>query len=104
MVKRIVAAAGVLVLIAGVLLLLLLSLPREWRQVHVGMSRAQLHGMIPEFDQPWGDIKADFEYKDCGIAIWRLAVGWDGDRVRFVERELWTKWPERRRVRHIIEQ
>jgi hypothetical protein len=76
--------------------------PSRWAAIKPGVSRDVVRAIIPEFDQPWADIKADFEYERSGVFTWRLAVTWQDDQVRWVEKELWTSWPEQRRLRTIF--
>lgn len=76
--------------------------PSHWSAITPGASREAVRAIIPEFDQPWGDVKADFEYEQRGPFTWRLAVSWQDDHVHWVEKELWTSWPERRKLRSIL--
>lgn len=60
--------------------------PSHWSAITPGASREAVRAIIPEFDQPWGDVKADFEYEQRGPFTWRLACIMAG-RSRSLGRE-----------------
>jgi hypothetical protein len=92
-------AAFVTLTIAG-LASVYLTPPAHWDKIKIGMSAAEVSAIIPEFDQPWDGIKADFEYEKRLGFTWRLAVGRSPTGVDLVEKELWITWPEMRRLWH----
>jgi len=73
----------------------LLMPPAEWNRIVIGMSQAEVRKIVPVFDVPWGDTKADFKYEKRGIFTWQLAVMWNPAGVDSVYREIWINWPER---------
>jgi hypothetical protein len=77
-----------------------LAPPAHWDDIEIGMSDDEVSAIIPEFDQPWGGIKADFKYEKRLGFTWRLAVGRSPTGVDLVEKELWITWPEMRRLWH----
>jgi|GEM_PF-3457392 len=85
----------------GSLALLYLRPPADWDKIKIGMSENEVSEIIPEFDQPWGGIKADFKYEKRLGFTWRLAVGRSTTGVDLIENELWITWPEMRRLWHI---
>ena len=96
--RRLLAILPIIVLVIAASLYIMP--PLSWSRIKVGMSNEEVTRIIPVFDQPWGDTKADFKYEQRVGFTWRLAVGRDPEGIDMVEKELWITWPEMRRLWH----
>ena len=96
-IKPLIVLSFLLLCVAGIFFYLIQP-PKEWDEIKIGMTEKEVKEIIPEFDNPMGGIKADFEYEKRMGLTWVLAVGRSPNGVDFIEKELWTSWPDRRRL------
>ena len=78
--------------LASVAVAIILTPPANWRQIRIGMPRAEVERLVP-FDFSLPERNYGMTYDEGSFSTWGLSVTWKEGKTVGIHKELWIHYP-----------